>query len=205
MKDRVATGKLRRPSWPDRRRRVDSRARAPSGHDLDECYAFSDSTRLAHDQRRAHPRCSQSGQTPELLAKAYSWPSFDLRALHEPPSLVTLERDSAPSVLFSAQAWSRWICRPAQRQSTRSRRWPHSGRDAAIRYAINHPLGTDPLYAKLRPGMKVTIAIGRHSLRFAPMRRRHSRAEYSRSCSGCSRITAWTTWKSWSRPAFTAA
>ena len=31
--------------------------------------------------------------------------------------------------------------------------------DAAIRYAINHPHGSEPLYAKLRPGMSVTIAV----------------------------------------------
>ena len=43
--------------------------------------------------------------------------------------------------------------------------------DAAIRYALNHPLGSDPLYAKLRPGMKVTIAVDDISLPLPPMKR----------------------------------
>src|SRR6185436_8180200 len=43
--------------------------------------------------------------------------------------------------------------------------------DAAIRYALNHPLGSEPLYAKLRPGMKVTIAVDDISLPLPPMRR----------------------------------
>ena len=41
--------------------------------------------------------------------------------------------------------------------------------DAAIRYAINHPYNSEPLYAKLRPGMKVTIAIDDISLPLPPM------------------------------------
>ncbi len=43
--------------------------------------------------------------------------------------------------------------------------------DAAIRYAINHPYNSEPLYAKLRPGMKVVIAIDDISLPLPPMRR----------------------------------
>ncbi|MGH7438611.1 MAG: lactate racemase domain-containing protein, partial [Polyangiaceae bacterium] len=43
--------------------------------------------------------------------------------------------------------------------------------DAAIRYALNHPIGSDPLHAKLRPGMKVVIAIDDISLPLPPMRR----------------------------------
>ena len=42
-------------------------------------------------------------------------------------------------------------------------------REAAIRYALNHPLGCDPLYAQLEPGMKVTIAIDDISLPLPPM------------------------------------
>lgn len=41
--------------------------------------------------------------------------------------------------------------------------------DAAIRYAINHPLGMDPLHAMLKPGMKVTIAVDDISLPLPPM------------------------------------
>jgi hypothetical protein len=40
---------------------------------------------------------------------------------------------------------------------------------AAIRYALNHPLDTDPLYAQLVPGMRVTIAIDDISMPLPPM------------------------------------
>ncbi len=43
--------------------------------------------------------------------------------------------------------------------------------DAAIRYAINHPYNSEPLYALLKPGMKVTIAVDDISLPLPPMRR----------------------------------
>jgi hypothetical protein len=39
----------------------------------------------------------------------------------------------------------------------------------AIRHALEHPLGCDPLRAKLRPGMKVTIAMDDISLPLPPM------------------------------------
>jgi hypothetical protein len=41
---------------------------------------------------------------------------------------------------------------------------------AAIRYAINHPIDADPLYAQLAPGMRVTIALDDISLPLPPMR-----------------------------------
>jgi lactate racemase len=40
---------------------------------------------------------------------------------------------------------------------------------AAIRYALNHPLDSEPLYAQLMPGMKVTIAVDDISLPLPPM------------------------------------
>jgi hypothetical protein len=40
---------------------------------------------------------------------------------------------------------------------------------AAIRYALNHPHGTEPLYAQLMPGMKVTIAVDDISMPLPPM------------------------------------
>lgn len=43
--------------------------------------------------------------------------------------------------------------------------------DAAIRYALNNPEDSPPLYAKLFPGMKVTIAIDDVSLPLPPMKR----------------------------------
>src|SRR5262249_32873581 len=39
------------------------------------------------------------------------------------------------------------------------------------RYALNHPQGSDPLHAKLRPGMKVVIAVDDISLPLPPMRK----------------------------------
>ena len=41
---------------------------------------------------------------------------------------------------------------------------------AAIRWAINHPEGCDPLHAQLRPGMRIVIAIDDISLPLPPMR-----------------------------------
>jgi hypothetical protein len=40
---------------------------------------------------------------------------------------------------------------------------------AAIRYALNHPLESEPLYALLAPGMRVTIALDDISLPLPPM------------------------------------
>src|SRR5258705_1358982 len=42
-------------------------------------------------------------------------------------------------------------------------------REAAIRYALNHPLGCDPLFAQLEPGMRVTVAVDDISLPLPPM------------------------------------
>jgi len=48
---------------------------------------------------------------------------------------------------------------------------PIENRQAAIRYALNHPEGdVKPLYAQLKPGMKVTIAIDDISVPLPPMR-----------------------------------
>src|ERR1700682_5150078 len=41
---------------------------------------------------------------------------------------------------------------------------------AAIRWAINHPEGMEPLHALLRPGLKVTVALDDISLPLPPMR-----------------------------------
>ncbi|HYO93815.1 MAG TPA: lactate racemase domain-containing protein, partial [Polyangiaceae bacterium] len=88
------------------------------------------------------------------------------------PSIVTLERDSAPRVLFSGDKLIE-VDLPAGTRCIYPKP-PLAGIrdvDAAIRYALNHPLGSDPLYAKLRPGMKVTIAIDDISVPLPPMRR----------------------------------
>jgi hypothetical protein len=45
-------------------------------------------------------------------------------------------------------------------------------REAAIRYAVNHPIDAKPLYAQLEPGMRVTIAMDDISCRCRRCRRR---------------------------------
>ncbi len=85
--------------------------------------------------------------------------------------VVTLDRDSAPRVLFSGEdlllcdlpEGTRVVYPPAPMAPVPNRR-------AAIRWALNHPEGCDPLHAKLRPGMKVTIALDDISLPLPPMR-----------------------------------
>ena len=88
------------------------------------------------------------------------------------PSLVTLERDSAPRVLFSGDRLVE-VDLPAGTRCIYPKPplAPLRDPDAAIRYAINHPLGSDPLYAKLKPGMRVAIAVDDISVPLPPMRR----------------------------------
>jgi HAD superfamily hydrolase (TIGR01490 family) len=82
MKDGYATGKLLKPvvAGPEKARLIREHARA-NGHDLDECYAFSDSySDLPMLSVVGHPAAVNPDARLKLLAKAYSWPSFDLRA-----------------------------------------------------------------------------------------------------------------------------
>jgi len=88
------------------------------------------------------------------------------------PCLVTLERDSAPRTLFSGDQLVEVDLPPGTRCIyPKAPLEPLRDPDAAIRYALNHPLGSDPLHARLRPGMKVTIAVDDISLPLPPMRR----------------------------------
>jgi len=88
------------------------------------------------------------------------------------PSVVTIDSRSAPRVLFSGDrlvevdlpTGSRVIYPKPPLKALKDV-------DAAIRYAINHPYNSEPLYAKLRPGMKVTIAMDDISLPLPPMKR----------------------------------
>lgn len=88
------------------------------------------------------------------------------------PNVVTLDKRSGPRAVFSGDqlleidlpAGSRVVYPRPPLEALKNV-------DAAIRYALNHPLGTDPLHAKLRPGMKVVIAIDDISLPLPPMRR----------------------------------
>ncbi|MFO0759964.1 MAG: lactate racemase domain-containing protein [Byssovorax sp.] len=88
------------------------------------------------------------------------------------PCLVTLDSRSAPRTLFSGDQLVD-VDLPTGTRVIYPKP-PMAGLkdvDAAIRYAINHPFNSEPLYAKLRPGMKVTIAIDDISLPLPVMKR----------------------------------
>lgn len=88
------------------------------------------------------------------------------------PCVVTIDSRSAPRALFSGDrltsvdlpTGTRVIYPKPPLEALKDV-------DAAIRYAINHPYNSEPLYAKLKPGMKVTIAVDDISLPLPPMRR----------------------------------
>jgi hypothetical protein len=94
------------------------------------------------------------------------------RQRSEHPLVVTLDKASAPRCAFSGDRLVE-IDLPAGTRVLYPRPPMEPLRDveAAIRYALNHPIGSDPLHAKLRPGMKVVIAIDDVSLPLPPMRR----------------------------------
>ena len=91
------------------------------------------------------------------------------RKTHE--SVVYIDRDSAPRIISSGVDFvledlpvGTRVIYPNQ---------PIKGlpnREAAIRYALNHPHDCDPLFAQLEPGMKVTIAIDDLSMPLPPMK-----------------------------------
>src|ERR1044072_4801759 len=91
------------------------------------------------------------------------------KKVHE--SVVHIDRDSAPRIISSGMDFlledlpvgTRVIHPNAPMKAL-------PNREAAIRYALNHPHDCDPLYAQLQPGMKVTIAIDDLSMPLPPMR-----------------------------------
>ncbi len=99
-----------------------------------------------------------------------------LRPQSRPPReeeelVVTIDRDSAPRVLFFGE--DLWLCDlPVGTRVVYPRRPMAAAPNpkATIRWALNHPEGSDPFHAKLRPGMKVTIALDDISLPLPPMR-----------------------------------
>jgi HAD superfamily hydrolase (TIGR01490 family) len=81
MKDGIATGKMIKPvvAGPEKARLIREHAKS-RGHDLDECFAFSDSySDLPMLSVVGHPAAVNPDARLSLLAKAYSWPRFDLR------------------------------------------------------------------------------------------------------------------------------
>jgi lactate racemase len=86
--------------------------------------------------------------------------------------IVTIDTDSAPRILFYGENFLLEDL-PVGTRVIYPRR-PMTGLanpGAAIRYALNHPDGMEPLHALLSPGMKVTIAIDDISLPLPMMRR----------------------------------
>src|SRR3990170_2557576 len=85
--------------------------------------------------------------------------------------VVTIEKDSPPRLLFSGED----LLLEDLPVGTRViyPRPPVEGLanvKSAIRWALNHPEGCEPLHAQLRPGMKLTIAVDDISLPLPPMR-----------------------------------
>ncbi|HEY4157175.1 MAG TPA: HAD family hydrolase [Polyangiaceae bacterium] len=80
MKDGIATGKLLKPvvAGPEKARLIREHAKA-KGYDLGDCFAFSDSySDVPMLSVVGHPAAVNPDKRLALLAKAYSWPSFDL-------------------------------------------------------------------------------------------------------------------------------
>src|SRR6185369_6766118 len=87
-------------------------------------------------------------------------------------SVVTIDTDSAPRIMFFGEDFLVEDL-PVGTRVIYPRR-PIAGLPnprAAIRYALNHPEGMDPLHALLSPGMKITIAVDDISVPLPPMRR----------------------------------
>ena len=82
IKDRFATGKLLRPivAGPEKARLVREHARE-AGHDLDECFAYSDSySDVPMLSVVGHPAAVNPDKKLSLLANAYNWPIIRLAA-----------------------------------------------------------------------------------------------------------------------------
>jgi HAD superfamily hydrolase (TIGR01490 family) len=82
IKDGICTGKLLKPviAGPEKARVVREHARS-KGYDLDECFAFSDSySDIPMLSVVGHPAAVNPDKRLALLARAYDWPTFDLKA-----------------------------------------------------------------------------------------------------------------------------
>jgi HAD superfamily hydrolase (TIGR01490 family) len=82
IKDRFATGKLLRPvvAGPEKARLIREHARA-HGHDLDDCFAYSDSySDVPMLSVVGHPAAVNPDSRLSMLANAYHWPVIHLSA-----------------------------------------------------------------------------------------------------------------------------
>lgn len=85
--------------------------------------------------------------------------------------VVKIERSSAPRIFHYGESFlrerlpegTRVLYPPAPLAPVRDTK-------AAVRYAISHPEGSEPLFALLKPGMKVTIGLDDISLPLPPMK-----------------------------------
>ncbi|HLI34443.1 MAG TPA: lactate racemase domain-containing protein, partial [Terriglobia bacterium] len=86
--------------------------------------------------------------------------------------VVHLEKNSAPRLMWYGEDLLQ-VKMPAGTRVVYPRPTirPLRDRNAAIRYALAHPEGMEPLESLLKPGMKVTIAIDDISLPLPPMKR----------------------------------
>lgn len=90
------------------------------------------------------------------------------RKTHE--SIVYIDKDSAPRIMPNGEDFILEDIPVGTRVIYPNP--PIKGlpnREAAIRYAVNHPIDMEPLYALLEPGMRVTIAMDDISLPLPPM------------------------------------
>jgi len=88
------------------------------------------------------------------------------------PCVVTLDHRSKPRVLFKGDQLVE-VDLPVGTRVIYPKK-PMDGLadpDAAVRYALNNPLDAAPLYAQLKPGMRVTIAVDDLSMPLPPMKR----------------------------------
>ena len=86
------------------------------------------------------------------------------------PCVVTINHQSKPRVLFSGDQLVEVDLPIGTRVIyPKPPMEPLNDVKAAIRYAVNHPENSEPLFAKLKPGMKVTIAIDDLSMPLPPM------------------------------------
>ena len=99
-------------------------------------------------------------------------PLKTLKKLYDEEShIVITEKGSPPRVMFYGEDF--WVEDLPVGTRVIFPRPPLEGVPnvkAAIRYALNHPEGMDPLHALLKPGMKVTIALDDISLPLPPMK-----------------------------------
>src|SRR5882672_6512459 len=93
------------------------------------------------------------------------------KSYDESSQVVIQEKDSPPRLLFSGeQLLLEEVPVGTRVVFPNPPIEPLANVRAAVRWALNHPEGTDPLHAQLRPGMKVLIAIDDISLPLPPMR-----------------------------------